>query len=268
MVVEPVISARHAHGALAHSQQIWPQRLGPANGMPAAVQEKHAAPGRKTRGHQCVVTTKQIAPTEIRALEQVDFTHDEIRECADVFWLSLPDMAADRALHARQRHGGVALRTLFGGCFSLMRVAIEVDLLLQRTVHQTGCAEIQHHTIGLDDARKLLRIHCAKTTTNHLNEGRLVGARAKQHHTRRGCVVVALGEHRHIDHHLGAAGLKCFQPCLAFKGRQLAMDQHGRHTGGHKRLADTLRVGHGGTKHDGLAVCRFLLPVRNHGVSD
>ena len=81
-------------------------------------------------------------------------------------------------------------------------MAIEVYLLLQRTVHEARSAEIEHQAIRLDDAGELLRIDGTQTASDHLDEGGFVRAGTQQDNATGRRVVVALGEHSHVDHDL------------------------------------------------------------------
>ena len=108
----------------------------------------------------------------------------------------------------------------------------------------------------------------AQAAPDHLGQCRFVRAGSQQHHARRRREVVALREHGHIDDHLCSAGFVLGKACLALCIGQLAVHDHGRHTGILKGLAHALGVGDGRTEHDRLALAGLLPPMTDHGIGD
>ncbi len=268
VVVEPVVGLGHADRTLADGQQLRPQILPATDGVPAAIEKEDAAPSTEAGRHQCVVMPEQVAPAEVGALEQIDLAHDEVRQHAQFLRLPLPHMPTQRALHAGQRNDGAAVWAVLGWRLTFAQMPVEVDFLFDRPVHQAGCAEVQHDALGLDHARKLLRVDGPQTTTDHLDEGGLVGAGSQQNDAAGGRVVVAFGEHRHVDHNLGTPSLVIREARFAIRIGQLAVDEHGVYACFDKRIADVLRMRDRRAEDDGLARRRVRLPVLDHRFRD
>src|SRR5690606_20258993 len=117
------------------------------------------------------IITEEIAPAEARSFQEVDFRHDEIaeRNIAAVIVDAVEDKAAERALLTAERDVRLALRAAFGRCLAGGFVTDEIDLLLERTMHQAGGAEIEHHTVGLDGSRMFVGINGPQTAPDHLD---------------------------------------------------------------------------------------------------
>ena len=262
LLVEPVVGLCQTHRAFTHAQQSHRRSLEAADGVPATFEEEHAGPGLETSGQQGAVVAEEIAPREVRALQQIDFGHHEIVENTFlVRLLLLEGMAAQRALARRHRNLCGAAGALLGWCFAVPLKTIEIDFLLEAAMHQRCRAEIEHDAVGLDHARVFGWINDTQTTTDHLNQRRFVGTGAQQDDAGGRGVVVALGEYGDIDDHGQVTSLKVSERGLAVGLGHVAMHHGRRYTLGKERIANSLGMRHRRAESNGLASHCTLLPM-------